>query len=176
MKQLKLAGLAILLSVVAGQATGQEKIKLGVIVTLSGPAAALGQQVRDFGIGRLVFVHRQEQPRGRGLPDHLGEPANQREMILVMPQDGDVDQPGPVAVIDQALLFGDGKQGGINPEFIEHRADAPFVEGVVLLFDRAGGRAHFEMRDVFCRDDDDFRGQVGRCVGDEGQLEPLGRE
>jgi branched-chain amino acid transport system substrate-binding protein len=46
-QQLKLAGLAVLLSIAAGQAAAQEKIKLGVIVTLSGPAAALGQQVRD---------------------------------------------------------------------------------------------------------------------------------
>src|SRR3979411_2402830 len=44
---LKLAGLAVLLSVAAGQAGAQEKIKIGVIVTLSGPAAALGSQVRD---------------------------------------------------------------------------------------------------------------------------------
>lgn len=47
MQPLKLAGLAVLLSVAAGQATAQEKIKIGVIVTLSGPAAALGAQVRD---------------------------------------------------------------------------------------------------------------------------------
>ena len=36
-----------LLGVAAGPATAQEKLKIGVIVTLSGPAAALGQQVRD---------------------------------------------------------------------------------------------------------------------------------
>jgi len=47
MQPLKLAGLAVLLSVAAGQAAAQEKIKIGVIVTLSGPAAALGAQVRD---------------------------------------------------------------------------------------------------------------------------------
>ena len=47
MQPLKLAGLAVLLSVAAGQAAAQEKIKIGVIVTLSGPPAALGQQVRD---------------------------------------------------------------------------------------------------------------------------------
>src|SRR4030088_1353364 len=47
MQPLKLAGLAVLLSVAAGQAGAQEKLKIGVIVTLSGPAAALGQQVRD---------------------------------------------------------------------------------------------------------------------------------
>jgi branched-chain amino acid transport system substrate-binding protein len=52
MQPLKLAGsklalLAVLLSVAAGQAAAQEKIKIGVIVTLSGPAAALGSQVRD---------------------------------------------------------------------------------------------------------------------------------
>src|SRR5260370_7329077 len=46
-QQLKLAGLAVLLSVAAGQAIAQEKLKIGVIVTLSGPAAVLGQQVRD---------------------------------------------------------------------------------------------------------------------------------
>jgi branched-chain amino acid transport system substrate-binding protein len=44
---LKLAGLAVLLSVATGPAAAQEKIKIGVIVTLSGPAAALGAQVRD---------------------------------------------------------------------------------------------------------------------------------
>lgn len=44
-KQLTLAGLALLLGL--DPSLAQEKIKLGVIVTLSGPAAALGQQVRD---------------------------------------------------------------------------------------------------------------------------------
>src|ERR1700694_4599574 len=46
-RQLKLAGLAVLLSVASNKAVAQEKLKIGVIVTLSGPAAALGQQVRD---------------------------------------------------------------------------------------------------------------------------------
>jgi branched-chain amino acid transport system substrate-binding protein len=46
-KQLKLAGLALLVGAALDPALAQEKIKLGVIVTLSGPAAALGQQVRD---------------------------------------------------------------------------------------------------------------------------------
>ena len=46
-QQLKLAGLAVLLSGAAHPAVAQEKLKIGVIVTLSGPAAALGQQVRD---------------------------------------------------------------------------------------------------------------------------------
>src|SRR6202165_2908183 len=45
--QLKWTGLAILLSVAASQAVAQEKLKIGVSVTLSGPAAALGAQVRD---------------------------------------------------------------------------------------------------------------------------------
>src|SRR5271169_3971938 len=47
MRHLRYAGLAILWSFVTGQAIAQEKLKIGVIVTLSGPAAALGQQVRD---------------------------------------------------------------------------------------------------------------------------------
>src|SRR6202050_1083223 len=46
-QQLKLAVPAFLLCIAAGQASAQEKLKIGVIVTLSGPAAALGQQVRD---------------------------------------------------------------------------------------------------------------------------------
>ncbi|MEY9186289.1 branched-chain amino acid transport system substrate-binding protein [Bradyrhizobium sp. USDA 326] len=45
--QMSLAAAAVLLGTVATPALAQEKIKLGVIVTLSGPAAALGQQVRD---------------------------------------------------------------------------------------------------------------------------------
>ena len=45
--QFKLAALALLLGTGATPALAQDKIKLGVIVTLSGPAAALGQQVRD---------------------------------------------------------------------------------------------------------------------------------
>jgi branched-chain amino acid transport system substrate-binding protein len=44
---LKLAGLAVLLGAAAGPAAAQEKVKIGVIVTLSGPAAGLGQQSRD---------------------------------------------------------------------------------------------------------------------------------
>jgi branched-chain amino acid transport system substrate-binding protein len=44
---LNLAGLALLLSVATGPAEAQDKIKIGVIVTLSGPAAVLGQQARD---------------------------------------------------------------------------------------------------------------------------------
>ena len=48
MKQLsKLTAMAVLLSAASGQAIAQEKLKIGVIVTLSGPAAALGEQVRD---------------------------------------------------------------------------------------------------------------------------------
>src|ERR1700704_4653894 len=46
-QQLKLAGLAVLFGLAAGTALAQEKIKVGVIVTLSGPAAVLGQQARD---------------------------------------------------------------------------------------------------------------------------------
>lgn len=45
--QLTLAAAALLLGSAVNPAHAQEKIKLGVIVTLSGPAAALGQQVRD---------------------------------------------------------------------------------------------------------------------------------
>ena len=44
-QQLKLAGLAALFGIAANAAVAQEKLKIGVILTLSGPAAALGQQV-----------------------------------------------------------------------------------------------------------------------------------
>src|SRR5258706_11200725 len=46
-QQSKLAGLAVLFSIAAHPALAQEKLKIGVIVNLSGPAAAPGQQVRD---------------------------------------------------------------------------------------------------------------------------------
>ena len=45
--QSTLAAAVVLLGTAATPSLAQEKIKLGVIVTLSGPAAALGQQVRD---------------------------------------------------------------------------------------------------------------------------------
>jgi branched-chain amino acid transport system substrate-binding protein len=45
--KLKLAALALLLAIGVTPVLAQDKIRLGVIVTLSGPAAALGQQVRD---------------------------------------------------------------------------------------------------------------------------------
>lgn len=45
--QMTLAAAAVLLGTAMNPALAQEKLKLGVIVTLSGPAAALGQQVRD---------------------------------------------------------------------------------------------------------------------------------
>jgi branched-chain amino acid transport system substrate-binding protein len=45
--QLTLAAAALLLGTAVNPALAQEKIKLGVIVTLSGPGGALGQQVRD---------------------------------------------------------------------------------------------------------------------------------
>jgi branched-chain amino acid transport system substrate-binding protein len=47
MKKWKLAGLAVLLGIAVQPALAQDKIKIGVIVTLSGPAAGLGQQARD---------------------------------------------------------------------------------------------------------------------------------
>jgi branched-chain amino acid transport system substrate-binding protein len=47
MKQWKSAGLAVLFVIAAQPALAQDKIKIGVIVTLSGPAAGLGQQARD---------------------------------------------------------------------------------------------------------------------------------
>src|SRR5690349_13657749 len=46
-RQLSLAGLVALCSITVGPAMAQDKIKIGVIVTLSGPAAVLGQQARD---------------------------------------------------------------------------------------------------------------------------------
>jgi branched-chain amino acid transport system substrate-binding protein len=51
-RHLGLAGLVALLSFTNEAAFAQDKVKIGVIVTLSGPAAALGAQVRDgFALG-----------------------------------------------------------------------------------------------------------------------------
>jgi branched-chain amino acid transport system substrate-binding protein len=46
-QQLRTAGLAVLFAFAAHAAVAQEKIKIGAILTLSGPAAGLGQQARD---------------------------------------------------------------------------------------------------------------------------------
>jgi branched-chain amino acid transport system substrate-binding protein len=46
-QQLRLAGLAVLFGCITHTALAQDKVKIGVIVTLSGPAAVLGQQARD---------------------------------------------------------------------------------------------------------------------------------
>ena len=46
-QQLKWAALAAACGVFAAPAAAQEKLKIGLVLTLSGPAAALGQQVRD---------------------------------------------------------------------------------------------------------------------------------
>jgi branched-chain amino acid transport system substrate-binding protein len=46
-RQSRWAGLAILTSLISSAALAQDKIRVGVIVTLSGPAAVLGQQARD---------------------------------------------------------------------------------------------------------------------------------
>jgi branched-chain amino acid transport system substrate-binding protein len=43
----KTAGLAAVLALVAGSAQAQEKLKIGLLLTLSGPSAVLGQQARD---------------------------------------------------------------------------------------------------------------------------------
>src|SRR5579864_8328561 len=46
-RQVRLVAFAVLLGIAATPAAAQEKLKIGVIVTLSGPAAVLGQQARD---------------------------------------------------------------------------------------------------------------------------------
>ena len=46
-QQLRLAALTVLFGLAASAAVAEDKIKIGVIVTLSGPAAGLGQQARD---------------------------------------------------------------------------------------------------------------------------------
>jgi branched-chain amino acid transport system substrate-binding protein len=44
---IKTLGLAAALGLAAGQAGAQEKLKIGLLLTLSGPSAVLGQQARD---------------------------------------------------------------------------------------------------------------------------------
>ena len=46
-QQLRLAAMTVLFGLTANAAVAEDKIKIGVIVTLSGPAAGLGQQARD---------------------------------------------------------------------------------------------------------------------------------
>jgi branched-chain amino acid transport system substrate-binding protein len=44
---IKTVGLTAVLGLTAGQAQAQEKLKVGLLLTLSGPSAVLGQQARD---------------------------------------------------------------------------------------------------------------------------------
>src|SRR5258708_2944777 len=46
-QMLKLAAAAVLFALFANPALAQEKLKIGLVLTLSGPAASLGQQVRN---------------------------------------------------------------------------------------------------------------------------------
>ena len=46
-KRLSLAAILTLLGAALGPAAAQDRVKLGLVVTLSGPSAVLGQQVRD---------------------------------------------------------------------------------------------------------------------------------
>src|SRR5947199_4713104 len=46
-QRLKLAGLSALLGIAVDPAIAQEKVRIGLILTLSGPSAVLGQQVGD---------------------------------------------------------------------------------------------------------------------------------
>ncbi len=65
--QMTLAAAALLLGTAVSPSLAQEKIKLGVVVTLSGPAAALGQQVRDgFALAREGSRRQDGRPRCRG--------------------------------------------------------------------------------------------------------------
>ena len=95
-QQLKLAGLAVLLGVAAHPAVAQEKLKIGVIVTLSGPAAALGQQVRDG----FALAVRDLGGKMNGRDAHQDREPGQLQLLL---HDFSSDRPACAAEIQPTL-------------------------------------------------------------------------
>src|SRR3954453_21431248 len=127
MRHFPCAGLAILLSFVAGQAAAQEKLKIGVIVTLSGPAAALGQQVRD-GFGLAV--------------KDLGGKMGARDVEVVVADD-ELNPDGAVTKV-KGMLERDKVDFVVGPIFSNVLAaiHKPVVDsGAILISPNAGSSA-----------------------------------
>ena len=68
---------AVALMGMAGQAQAQDKLKIGIITTLSGPPAVLGQQLRN-GFQLAVKDTRRQARRPRGRADRAGRRAQAR--------------------------------------------------------------------------------------------------
>src|ERR1700704_6347089 len=127
-QQLKLAGLAVLFGLAAGQAVAQEKLKIGVILTLSGPAAALGQQVRD------VFV--------LAVKDLGGKMAGRDVEVVAV--DDELKPDGAVTKV-KGLLERDKVDFGVGPIFsnILQAIHKPVVDSKTFLISPNAGPSSF---------------------------------
>jgi branched-chain amino acid transport system substrate-binding protein len=131
-KQLTLAAVAMLLGSATSPALAQEKIKLGVVVTLSGPAAALGQQVRD---GFALAVK------------DLGSKMGGREVEVVVVDDE--LKPDAAVTKVKGLLERDKVDFVIGPIFsnILQAIHRPITESKVFLISPNAGPSTFAGKD-----------------------------
>jgi len=133
MKQsLKLTGLAVVLGVAATPAAAQEKIKIGVITTLSGPAAVLGQQSRD---GLQL-----------GIKDLGGKMAGKDVEVVVV--DDELKPDGAVTKV-KGLLERDKVDFVVGPIFsnILIAIMKPVTDGGAILISPNAGTSNFAGKD-----------------------------
>jgi branched-chain amino acid transport system substrate-binding protein len=131
-KHLKLAGLALLLGAGIDPALAQEKIKVGVILTLSGPAAVLGQQSRD---GFALAVK------------DLGGKMNGRDVEVIVVDDE--LKPDAAVTKVKGLLERDKVDFVVGPIFsnILQAIHRPVVESKVFLISPNAGPSSYAGKD-----------------------------
>src|SRR3954453_15593466 len=131
-QQLKLSVLAVVLSILAGHAVAQEKLKIGVIVTLSGPAAVLGQQSRD---GLMLAVK------------DLGRKMAGRDVEVVAV--GDALKPDAAVTKVKGLLERDKVDFVVGPIFsnILQAIHRPVTESKTFLISPNAGPSTFAGKD-----------------------------
>src|SRR5258705_8709649 len=160
MKQLlKLAGLAVLFGMAANTAVAQEKLKIGVIVTLSGPAAALGQQVRD---GFALAVR------------DLGGKMSGRD-VEVVAVDDELKPDGAVTKV-KGLLERDKGDFVVGPIFsnILHAIHKPVTDSKTFLISPNAGPASYAGKNcspffyVTSYQNDQVHESLGKCPQDLG--------
>ena len=159
MRRMLFAGFTLLLSVAALPADAQEKLKIGVIVTLSGPAAVLGQQARD---GFALAVK-----------DLGGKMANREVEVVVV---DDELKPDAAVTKLKGLLERDKVDFVVGPIFsnILQAIYKPVVDAKVFLISANAGPSSFAGKDcspffyVTSYQNDQVHEVLGKVAQDRG--------
>ena len=158
-QQLTCAATAVLFGLTASAATAQEKIKIGVIVTTSGPPAALGGQVRD---GFALAVK------------DLGGKMGGREVEIVNVDD-ELKPDGAVVKV-KGLLERDKVDFVVGPIFsnILQAIHKPVIENKTFLISPNAGAASYAGKDcspfffVTSYQNDQVHQVLGKVAQDRG--------